>query len=91
MPAIAQFWSYLALEEDSGITRIEVRQNREEELLVLLQGEDVELPEIAVDMPISMVHRVANDTVVLSGDDAIVMTILDIPFHLSAGAFFSGK
>lgn len=88
MPAIAQFWQYLQLESDSGIHRIEVRQNREEELLVLLQGEDVELPEIAVDMPISMVHRVANDTVVLSGDDAIVMTILDIPFHLSAGAFF---
>ncbi|HAF62650.1 MAG TPA: hypothetical protein DCK95_10045 [Anaerolineaceae bacterium] len=88
MPAIAQFWQYLTLEADSGITRIEVRQNREEDLLVLLQGEGAELPEIAVDMPISMVHRVGNDTVVLSGDDAIVMTILDIPFHLSAGAFF---
>ena len=88
MPAIARFWPYLSLEPDTGITRIEVRQNREEELLVLLQGTDGELPEIAVDMPVSLVHRVKNDTVVLSGDDAIIMTILDTPFHLSAGAFF---
>lgn len=85
---IREFWQYLQFEADTGIERVEVRQNKEGELMVVLQGADAEIPEIAVDMPISMAHQVGDEVIILSGDEGIVMRVKDVPFHLSAGAFF---
>jgi 23S rRNA (uracil1939-C5)-methyltransferase len=88
LQAIQDFWPALTLEQNTGITRIEMRQNSDEELMITLHGEEGEIPEIAVDLPVNMVHRMGDEAIVLSGEDALTMWIKDVPFHLSSGSFF---
>jgi len=86
--AIQDFWFNLTLEQNTGIQRIEMRQNSDAELIITLEGGEGEIPEIAVDMPVNMVHRIGNEGIVLSGEDALTMWIKNVPFHLSNGSFF---
>ncbi len=85
---IQSAWSSLILEPGSEITRVELRQNCVEELLVTLEGMPGNIPEIEVSAPVNMVHCSGGATVVLSGQDALTMWVRDVPFQLSAGSFF---
>ena len=85
---IRESWSSLKIEADTGITRVELRQNNADELMIVFEGERGEIPEIDMDMPASVIHRCKNENIVLSGDDALTLWVRDIPFRLSAGSFF---
>jgi len=86
--AIQDFWSNFALEPNTGIQRIEMRQNSDAELMITLEGEEGKIPEIEMDASVNMVHRTGNESVVLSGEDALTMWVQDVPFHLCSGSFF---
>ena len=81
-------WGSLLIEEQTGITRVELRQNSAEELMIIFEGKGGEIPEISMDLPASVIHRCKNENIVLSGEDALTLWIKDKPFHLSAGSFF---
>ena len=85
---IRDSWKTLVIEPESGITRVELRQNCDEELMIVLEGEGGEMPKISIDLPANVIHRNANENIVLSGEEALVLPVKDIPFHLSAGSFF---
>ena len=85
---IQDFWPNFTLEQNTGIQRIEMRQNSDAELMITLEGEEGEIPEIEMDAPVNMVHRTGNENIVLSGEDALTMWMQDVPFHLSSGSFF---
>lgn len=85
---IRESWDSLVIEEETGITRVELRQNNADELMIVFEGEGGEIPEIDMDMPASVIHRCKNENIVLSGDDALTLWIKDNPFRLSAGSFF---
>ncbi|MGV8025557.1 MAG: class I SAM-dependent RNA methyltransferase [Anaerolineaceae bacterium] len=87
-PAVQDFWPNFTLEQNSGIQRVEMRQNSDGELMITLEGEEGEIPEIEMEAPVNLVHRTGNESVVLSGEDALTMWVQDIPFHLSSGSFF---
>ena len=86
--AIQDFLPNFTLEQDTGITRIEMRQNSDAEFIITLEGEEGEIPEIEMEAPVNLVHRTGNESVVLSGEDALTMWMQDVPFHLSSGSFF---
>ncbi len=85
---IQDSWGSLLIEEQTGITRVELRQNSAEELMIVLEGEGGEIPEISMDLPASVIHRCKNENIILSGEDALTLWIKEIPFHISAGSFF---
>lgn len=86
--AIRQLWQNVNLEPQSGIERIEMRQNESGDVLVLMQGDEQGIPEIELDFPVSLVHRMGNEMIVLSGEDNIHISVLDHSFRVSAGSFF---
>jgi 23S rRNA (uracil1939-C5)-methyltransferase len=86
--AIQELWQALALEPQSGITRVEMRQNEAEEVLITLEGEEGDIPEVELNVPVNLVYCSKNENVVLSGEDALTMGVKGVPFHLSAGSFF---
>ena len=53
---INEIWPSLQLETDSGITRVSVRSDSREEVMVVMEGEDEVSPNIEMDMPVSAVY-----------------------------------
>jgi len=88
MPEINSFWPQIDFDPGSRIKRVEVRQNKEGDLLLMMRGGDEELPEMETEAAVSIVHLGKTDQVVLAGDDFLVMRIKDKDFKVSAGAFF---
>jgi 23S rRNA (uracil1939-C5)-methyltransferase len=88
MGEIANIWPLLNFEKENQIRRIEIRQNEKDETLVKLEGALAAIPEIEITSSISMVHSNANEQVVISGDDHLIVSLSGKNFKVSAGSFF---
>lgn len=86
--SIAAFWPTLEFESDSPIERVSVRAGVNENLLLLLESPEVELPEMEIEADISIVHMTENHAVVVAGDGHLIIRVLDRLFKVSAGSFF---
>ena len=86
---LMELWQRLEFEPGSGIERVELRQASNNDLMLILESEDFrQLPEMEVDFPLSVTHLSPAGTIVLAGDDFIVMEMNDRLFKVSAGSFF---
>ncbi len=87
-PSLNSLWPGLEFEPDCGLERVSLRLGADEDVMLILESEDQQPPEIEVEAGISVVHLTKEDSVVLAGDDHIIIKILDRPFRVSAGSFF---
>jgi 23S rRNA (uracil1939-C5)-methyltransferase len=88
MPAINQTWQQLSFNEPGDLERIEVRQNQDDEVLVLLIGRSERIPAMDIGSTVSIVHTSQRGHVVVAGDDALMMQVSDKIFQVSALSFF---
>lgn len=86
--AINLTWPQIEIEPLAGLERINLRAGAGDELLLALEGDGEEMPEFSVDFPISAVYLGPTGSMVLAGDDGLVMDVLDKSFQVSAGSFF---
>ena len=83
-----ELWPHLEFEPDSGLERLEMRLGQSDDILMVLESNEPDPPEFAVDFPISAVFRSPAGELVLSGEDFTLIEILGVPFQVSAGSFF---
>jgi len=88
MPALAQLWPQLTFEPESFIGRLDLRQNQNGEVLLEMNGNQSEIPELESESSVSIVSLAGDDQVVLAGDGYLIAEVLDRPFLISAGSFF---
>jgi 23S rRNA (uracil1939-C5)-methyltransferase len=81
-------WPLLDLEPLPGLERIDLRVGAGDDLLLALEGDAEEMPEFSVDFPISAVYLGPAGSMVLAGDDGLVLEVMGKPFRVSAGSFF---
>ena len=81
-------WPQLEFDELQEIERIELRQGKDEEILMVLHSSNPVPPEFVTDLPISVVHLSPPGSIILAGDDHMLMQVLSKTFRVSAGAFF---
>lgn len=86
--ALTQAWPLLDLEPLPGLERIDLRAGAGDDLLLALEGSGEAMPEFSVDFPLSAVYLGPAGSMVLAGDDCLVMEVLEKPFRVSAGSFF---
>lgn len=79
-------WPNLHFEPGTALERVALRAG--EELLLVLESDSPETPEIEIEAELSVVHLTDDDAVVLAGDDHLVIEVLGRPFKVSAGSFF---
>lgn len=85
---INQLWPQLSLEPVPGLTRIELRQADNGEMLVL-EGQDPLPPEMELELPISAVYlSPEKGPMIMAGDEFGIIEILGRPFSFHAGSFF---
>lgn len=85
---INEFWSQLEFEPETEIERVSLRAGVDNDLLMVLESESPEPPELEIEAGISIAHVYEENTVVVAGNDHIVIHVLDRDFKVSAASFF---
>jgi 23S rRNA (uracil1939-C5)-methyltransferase len=87
-PEINNLWKQFDFETVPGINRVVIRRGMNDELLMVIEGEDEIPPEFEVDIPISAVYASPYGKVVLAGDNYLNMDVMEKGFYVSGGSFF---
>ncbi|MCX8062284.1 MAG: class I SAM-dependent RNA methyltransferase [Anaerolineales bacterium] len=86
---LVDLWKQIELDPVAGIERVELRCDSDENLLMVLESERIETPEVLVEeLPISVVHLSPVGSLVMAGSEHLWMEIKRQRLRLSAGAFF---
>ncbi|CAG0954572.1 23S rRNA (uracil-C(5))-methyltransferase RlmCD [Anaerolineales bacterium] len=85
---IDSFWRDLQFESNAEVERVSLRAGADGGLMVVLESESPETPELEVEADVSVVHIFDDHPVVLAGEDHLFFNILDKDFRVSAGTFF---
>jgi 23S rRNA (uracil1939-C5)-methyltransferase len=86
--SINDFWGQLEFEPGTGIGRVSLRTGEDDDLMLVLESDSPEQPELEIEAGISIAHMYAGNSVVIAGTDHIVIRVLDRAFKVSAGSFF---
>ncbi|MDP1547439.1 MAG: class I SAM-dependent RNA methyltransferase [Anaerolineales bacterium] len=87
-PAIDSFWRDLQFESRMNLERVSLRTGDDDELMLILESETEETPELEIEADISIVHIYEDHPVVIAGSDHLTIQILGKDFHISAPSFF---
>ncbi len=85
---INAFWPDLQFESNKDVERVSLRAGLDEELMVVLESESAETPELEIEADVSVVHLFDEHAVVIAGQDNLLFNILGKDFRVSAGSFF---
>src|SRR5678815_5599821 len=67
--SINEFWPQLEFEPETNIERVSLRAGMENDLLMVLESELPEPPELEIEAGISIAHVYEENTVVIAGND----------------------
>ena len=87
-PAINDLWPQLEFEPGMDIARVSLRVGKEDDLMLALESESPEPPELEIEADISVAHIYEEHTVVIAGDDHVFIRVLNRDFKVSAPSFF---
>jgi len=87
-PPINALWPQLEFEPDAPFGRVSLRTGADDDLMLILESDQLEAPELELEAGISVVHLTEDDALVMAGEDHIVMQVLGRDFRVSAGSFF---
>jgi 23S rRNA (uracil1939-C5)-methyltransferase len=86
--SINSLWPRLEFEPDTNIERVSLRSGKDEDLMLVLESDSPEAPELEIEAEISVAHVFEENAVVIAGNDHIIISILGRDFRVSAASFF---
>ncbi len=86
--SINALWPQLEFEPGMEVERISLRSGVDEELMMVLEFEFPEPPELEIEAGISVTHVFEDNTVVIAGNDHVVIGVPGRDFKVSAPSFF---
>lgn len=87
-PSIDTFRNDLQFESRMNLERVSLRSGADDDLVLILESETEETPELEIEAGISIVHIYEDHPIVIAGSDALNIQILGKDFHVSAPSFF---
>jgi 23S rRNA (uracil1939-C5)-methyltransferase len=93
--SINSLWPQLEFEPDADIERVSIRAGVDGELMLVLESDSPETPELEIEAGISVAHVFEENVVVIAGSDRISITVgadghlpASKTFRVSAPSFF---
>jgi 23S rRNA (uracil1939-C5)-methyltransferase len=86
--SINSLWPQLEFEPGTNLERVSLRAGKEEDLMLVLESDSPEAPELEIEAGISVAHVFEENAVVIAGNDHIVISVLGRDFRVSADSFF---
>ena len=74
-PSIDQLWPQLEFEPETNVERVSLRNGMDDDLMLVLESETPETPELEIEAGISVTHIYEENTVVLAGSDHVLMHV----------------
>jgi 23S rRNA (uracil1939-C5)-methyltransferase len=87
-PPINSLWQQLDFEPGVSLKRVSIRSGTEDELMLVLESDFPETPELEIEADISIAHVFKDHAVVLAGTDHLTIKVLDREFRISPNSFF---
>lgn len=87
-PSINDFWPQLEFEPGTDIERVSLRAGKDDDLMLVLDSESPEPPDLEIEAGISVAHIYEENTVIIAGNDHILIRVLGRDFKVSAPSFF---
>ncbi|MFM8876436.1 MAG: class I SAM-dependent RNA methyltransferase [Anaerolineae bacterium] len=87
-PTIDAFRNDLQFESRMNLERVSLRSGTDDDIMLILESETEETPELEIEADISIVHIYEDHPVVIAGSNALTIQILGKDFHVSAPSFF---
>jgi len=87
-PSLNSLWPQLKFDPATDIERVSLRAGNEDDLMLTLESDSPEPPELEIEAGISVTHLYEENTVVIAGTDHIVLRVLGRDFKISAASFF---
>ena len=87
-PSINSLWPQLKFDPGTDIERVSLRTGNEDDLIMTLESNSPEPPELEIEAGISVTHLYEENTVVIAGTDHMVMRVRERDFKVSAASFF---
>lgn len=81
-------WPQLEFEPGTNIERVSLRAGTDDDSMLILESSSPEAPELEIEACISVAHVYEESTVVIAGNDHIVISVLGRDFRVSAASFF---
>jgi len=81
-------WPQLEFEPGTNIERVSLRAGKDDESILVLESNSPEAPELEIEASISVAHVYEGNTVVIAGNDHILLSVLGREFRVSAASFF---
>jgi 23S rRNA (uracil1939-C5)-methyltransferase len=85
---INSLWPQLEFEPGTNIERVSLRSGKDQDILLALESNMPEPPELEIEAGISVVHIYEEQSVVIAGNDHIMISVLERDFRVSAASFF---
>ena len=86
--SITDFREQLEFEPETNVERVSLHAGFDDDLMLVLESDAPEPPELEIEAGISVTHIYEENTVVIAGSDHIFMRVLDRDFKVSASSFF---
>jgi 23S rRNA (uracil1939-C5)-methyltransferase len=86
--AINSLWPQLEFDPGMNIERVSIRQGKDDEIMLALESDSAELPELEIEAGISVAHIYEEHAAVMAGRDHVIMEVLGRDFQVSAASFF---
>lgn len=86
--SINSLWPQLEFDADLDISRVSLRAGVDDDLMLLLESDSPETPELQIEADISVVHLFDEHPVIIAGADHHFLRVLDRDFKVSAASFF---
>ncbi len=86
--AINNFWPQLDIESIPGLDRVGIRLGANDDLMVILESSDPQPIGLDVDLPLSVLHKGPGGSLVMAGDDHIVIEVKERLFRISGASYF---
>jgi 23S rRNA (uracil1939-C5)-methyltransferase len=85
---INSLWPQLEFEPGTSTERVSLRSGKDQDVLLALESNIPEPPEVEIEAEISVVHLYEEQSVVIAGNDHVVISVLERDFRVSAASFF---
>lgn len=86
--SIDNLWRQLEFEFGANVERVSLRAGLDDDLMLILESETPETPELEIEAGISVTHVYQENAIVMAGSDHIIMRVLECDFKVSASSFF---
>jgi 23S rRNA (uracil1939-C5)-methyltransferase len=81
-------WPHIEFEPGTNIERVSLRAGKDYDSMLILESDSPESPELEIEADISVTHVFEENTVVVAGNNHILISVLGRDFRVSAASFF---